>query len=1603
MEVTGNILNNRYKLLESIASGRLSNVYRAVDLEINKDVAVKIYKKTAGAFHIEDKIRFNLEGTALAEINHPNVIKIFEIGESDDQHLPRTSYLVMEYLTGKNLQDILKARKTLPLAISVNIIIEICKALEAVHSHGLTHKNINPGNIFLSDITDNDDLGFLKLIDFNLSRLIIPVENNDKKVNETLYYISPEQGGILKKGIDERSDLYSLGIIFYELLTGAPPYRSDKIGKILHEHIAKIPELPRKINPDIPEILEKIILKLINKDPEKRYQSSYGLLSDLNSYSSGEEILVVGMDDTGIRLSYRTDLIGRKTELQCLKKNYDRAMNGEKNLCLISGEAGSGKTRLVEELKEQITSIDLYLIHVKCFQGENKTPFGPFVEILKFFIRSFNLFPRKNRERISFCIKKRIGALSRLLVHLNPEIENIIDYTDDVVNLEPYRENIRFLVVVSHFFQIIAECLNGMVLVIEDLQWADKESIKLINRISEDIAHVPLFIIGTYRNEEVAPGEDLESFIGSAVENRNTVTEINCNPFDATSMREFIAGLLHEDEENVSELTSFILPRSGGNPFYSVEVLKHLVNEKALKSINGRWQIDRSILYNIEIPDTIIDIILKKISLLTENEKKLLTAAATIGKEFNIELLIRLMGSGIESDIKPFIKREENSEIVLMIDRAISYQLVHKLQDEGASLNFTHDRIRDAFYQSAEKNELKELHLKIAKYLEEVYTKDKGTIFDLAYHYIRSGKEEKIIKYAIVGARKAESNFANYEAYKLYSVIHDTLEENFDMTEDKYKQLWLESMEGMGNSSLITGNNDRAVDIYKRILPFKSDEIEIADIYKQLCSAYFKKGDWINCEEYGRKGLAFLGEKLPVKNMSVIYGIIKEFFIHLLPLFKPKLIHDPESIKFQKNRMKVWYYTTLNWMYALDNLTKFTRSIIKMFNISKRKIGLSVELGMCFGAYASLCMAVPLFRRAIKYHERGLKIREELKDEWGVAQSLQWLGYNYQWMGDYNRSNSCFIDSLKRFKNIGDIWELGIVIHGIDLNYINLGKYDLAMEYLEKFIDLSTESNDVAGICGAYNDIMNIYIETGDYSRAKEWREKYLSLPGSKNLPFHRCYNNIQFGILQILLGNYDEALELLRGAIHSHETNNFIRHYIVNAYTHLAEVSLMKCKTEGKSSKDYYKNLRTAGKLCRNAIRKTKRWKTHYGDALRVSALYNAMLGKYKMADTLFNRSIDLQKSIFRVQKIALSMYDYGIFLLETKEPEKGEMCLLNSYRIFSEINSIEYMKKIREIINIDELYFRTVSREHGVSDKKKFEAVMNLSIELRSIRDRSEFINHLMAKAVELTGAQRGLIFIKNRMEHVELVAGKKVNIGDSSDYPNSIILNTIRNSVPFITSDSIDNNEIIEADILRDYKSVLCVPIVHYDRVLGACYLDNRLSHGVFSSEDLNLISILMNQVATSIVNMKTGPENERNIFPDEYFDISGEPIAITDKFAGDIAENKYFLFSQEGARIVLNYDDIIYFSSHGRHTIIHTEDKDFETPLSISKIENRLSGELFIRIHKQYIVNIKYISQVKHMKWGQYMIYLNDSDDTVLNIGRTFFPLLKEKLQLKKQIL
>ncbi len=820
---TGTLLAQRYRIEERLGEGGMGVVYKAYDTLLDRPVAIK----TLSPHRLGDEgvKRFLREAQSAAKLSHPNIVAIYDVIEEGDNRL-----IVMEYLPG----DTLRERIPLSWAEAVEIGSQVCLALAYAHARGVVHRDIKPENVIIT--AD----GTAKVMDFGLARS----EGRSRLTQTgmivgTVAYIAPEQA--LSGRSDARSDLYSLGAVLYEVVTGKHPFVADDPIVVISMHVNVPPVSPRFYQPEIPPVLEAIILRLLAKDPMARYSSADELAQVLKTALLPGESLDATIPAAAARPSTtslfdmmtRGRLVDREDELATLKNALESMLSGKGQVVLVAGEPGIGKTRLAEELLVYARLRSCLAVSGRCYEQEVNVPYLPFSEAL--------------RGAVQAIPEDRVAALAGPhapeVVKLTPELAQRIPGLSPSPPLEPDQERLRLYDSVAGFLTRVARG-QPVVLMLDDLHWADAATLQLFRYLARRVRTQRLLIVGTYRDVEVDLDHPLSAVL-SEMNRERLYVRVLTRRLSPQHVRAMIQSILQTPEPVSDEFRDLIYRETEGNPFFVEEILKHLVEVGALYIEDGRWQLKP--IEEVDVPQSMREVIGRRLKRVADSCQRVLGLAAVIGRRFRFEVL-------------QAIGELEEAELLDALEEAMGAQLIREESTGGeVEYDFVHALIREVLYDRLSLRRRMTFHQKVGETLERLYAgRIEAVVEDLAHHFTRAPHGEgleKAIHYSLEAARKAMRLFAHEEAARYYQNAVELLAEVGD--ESRLAEVHL----ALAEPFVYLGNTDSAVAAYERTLKFyerHGTPSQVARVQRLIGRALRRHREWKAASPYLERALEHL-------------------------------------------------------------------------------------------------------------------------------------------------------------------------------------------------------------------------------------------------------------------------------------------------------------------------------------------------------------------------------------------------------------------------------------------------------------------------------------------------------------------------------------------------------------------------------------------------------------------------------------------------------------------------------------------------------------------------------------------------------------------------
>ncbi len=721
--------DGRYEVQRFLGEGGKKKVYLAHDSLLDRDVAFALIK-TEGLDEA-GRTRISREAQAMGRLgSHPHIVAVFDLGLEEGQ-----PYMVSELMGGGDVEGVIAEAPDhkLPIDRAIEIAISVCRALTFAHERGIVHRDLKPGNVWLTaDGTAKiGDLGLAVAVD--RSRL-----TQAGMMVGTVSYMPPEQA--MGGEVTPKADLYALGAMLYEMVTGRPPFLGDDPIAIIGQHINTPPVAPSWHSGECPRPLEALIMRLLSKDPSERPESATDVLAALEAIDvsaveapSDREAQVLDSLAGGV-------FVGRQSEMGELKAALEDALSGRGRLVTLVGEPGIGKTRIAQELATYAGLRQCQMLWGRCYEGVGAPAYWPWVQAIRSYVREQD--PQE--------LRSVMGAGAADIAEIVSDITEVLPDVKPPPQLEP--EQARF-----RLFDSITAFLKGagrrqpLVLILEDLHWADRESLLLLEFVTRELANARLLVIGTYRDVEVSRGHPLSQTLGELTRER-------------LFQRILLRGLSQEDVGRFIELVSGAKPprnmieavyrQTEGNPLFVTEIVRLLVQEGVLTgdhSTDPRRE-GTTDTWSVRIPEGVREVIGRRLDRLSERCNQILTIASVIGREFSIDQL------------KPLIDDLTEDRLMEVLEEALAARVIEELPRSVGRYQFTHALIQETLAEELSATRRVRLHARIAEALEALYgDQAEAHASELAHHYAEAQTvlgAEKLVMYSLMAGERAQASYA---------------------------------------------------------------------------------------------------------------------------------------------------------------------------------------------------------------------------------------------------------------------------------------------------------------------------------------------------------------------------------------------------------------------------------------------------------------------------------------------------------------------------------------------------------------------------------------------------------------------------------------------------------------------------------------------------------------------------------------------------------------------------------------------------------------------------------------------------------------------------
>jgi len=1470
-------LFGNFQLFEQISESQKSYVYRAEDLKDHKPVVLKILKRE---FHSDFQIaRTRQEIQLVQNLNIEGIISVNGMIQIESEIA-----VILEDKAGISLRDFLKSNQ-ISIEDFFSIAIQLTDTLTKIHAKNIIHRDIKPHNIIVSLKDYSIDRCYIT--DFGISGVFQDESldiYNPKTIEGSLPYISPEQTGRMNLSVDYRSDIYSLGVTFYEILTKTVPFVSSDPLELIHSHIAIEPTALNELRVDIPYKLNQLILKMLYKSPENRYQSANGLKLELETlqelYLAKKNLsdFVIGSLDFSNKFVYPQKIFGRDSQIKELISSYINVCEGKNELMLVSGSPGIGKSRVIHEIQKSIVGSRGYFISGKYELLRKDVPFSSIIQAFQDLIRQILTESEERQLERSKALLTSLKSNVQVIIDIIPELEILVGKQPSLTELNPEETQNRFYHSFNLFVRALASMHSPIVLFLDDLQWADQPSLDLMKNILSDKSVQYLFPIFAFRDNETRSGHPFQILVQDLKKVNCKINEIHLDPLNITHVKSLVEHLTGGRKES-EEIAKIAYLKTGGNPFFLNQFLTSLYDDKIVIFESGsgwKWDFDR--MRKLSVTENVIDLMASKIIKLSREAQNLLKLCACVGNRFSLEFLAEIMGYEFE---KTFQIIKETIDEGLITPILSSYRTIR--MDDGLVCKFYHDRIHEAAYSLLDDSEKVQYHKKIGyKYLAQL-KKDPSNnkIYYITDQLNEASSDinsfDKIKELAELnfksGAKALESG-AHQPAYKYFKQAFLLICDISDIWNTHYDLVFTILLKAQETSYLCSDylETEHFNNLLLRNSKSINDQVKIYEIMIKTCMA---KYDLRNAIIQGLQILKKLNISFPNKP-NPLHALISLIKVKIRIFFMKDKIEELPILKDEKIESSIRILSALNSAAYWNQPALLPLLILKTVRLSL-KHGNNIHSPYNYTGLGLIYASLEMYNASYEIGITALKISDNQFYN-KMRPRTQFVFYTFisPWRNTIRTSVQKLADIYKSAMHVGDI-EFASHTALVAGYYTFLSGTELAEAELEvdKYMNFSNDLVQDTDL-----KLLKLYRQTisfltgqeefegslqGQYFDEKNYLLGFEKLNDRTSL-FHYYLTNLT---LNFLLGNYTIALEF--GDLNLKTVDGGLAVFaVMNTYFYdsLNRIELMR------SSKSLHIRKKCLKQISANLKKLTKAAKSapsnYLGKKLLVEAELACLNKNFQTAVYLYEEAIkDLKENLF-LQDYALALELAGRFYARSALKKSSNTYLIQARNAWSLWGASTIIKNFdTRYSGINESYQKNLSISDDTSVSQSlvsnidYSTIMKFSHLISSEIDFNVLVHRILSMAMENAGAQKGSLILEWNGELCILASGKTgskmlkkdpIPIDKSDEIPTSII--------NYVSSTK-ENVILAEADragiFIKDHyvqknhvKSVLCAPIIYKKKVSGILYLENNLLSNAFPEERVEMLSMLSSQAAISIDN-------------------------------------------------------------------------------------------------------------------------------------------------------
>lgn len=1482
-----------YQILQKIFDGSNASVYRAIQVDTNTPVIIKLLKADNPSLKQIAKLKHEYE--VAGGIKLDGVVKPYAL-----EHCEHSFALISDDFGGVSLRDLMAGKK-LELATFFAIAIQLCQIVGQIHQRGIIHKDIKPQNIIVHPQTLQ-----VKITGFGIASLL-PQESRKigypALLEGTLAYMSPEQTGRMNRCLDYRTDFYSLGVTFYEMLTGVLPFASNDPLELVHCHLTRKPvDLCQRA--DIPAMLSNITLKLLAKTSEERYQSAFGLKADIEEclrqwQASGRiAAFTLGQNDVSEKFQISPKLYGRENEIEAVWAAFQRTIHGHKEAVLVAGCAGVGKSSLIQEIQKMITRQKGYFVAGKFEHLKRSIPYSALFQAFTELIRQLLTEPENKILLWKEKLLQALGSNGQVLIDVIPEVELVIGPQHPVADLGPGESQNRFLLVLRDFVSLFAQMDHPLVMFLDDLQWVDSASLNLVKLILSDAEASNLFFIGAYRDNEIDAVHPLSMALEEFAKEGIRVTSICLHPLNIEQIAVLLAETLHCAPERTMPLAGIICQRTQGNAFFVKEFLHTLYQQGFLQfDVEcGKWTWDIEKIHDMEITDNVVELMASKLQRLNETTQNVLKLAACIGNQFELKILSIVYEKSPAATFFDFWEALREGFLLPLAEAQKFFHnefwanadwLQQNIDEQPLGYKFSHDRVRQAAYSLMSEQQRKQVHYKIGKLLLQNATpkETEERLFDIVFHLdfasalVSECKDRETLSHLNWQAgKKAKSSTAYASAARYLEMGIQFLPTT--RWETHYDVVFSLHME-LAQCEYLQGNFEKAEHLFEILLRQAQSKIDRAKVYDTQIVLYTNMGKYAEAIATGIAALdSFAMKVCKHPGMWTLVCEIQKVRRRLGRRSAAELLHLPVMTEAEK-------LATVNLLRDLIPPAYFTNKnlfalIIMKIVAASLQWGNSTDSIIGYAGYGVILSSQGYAQQGYEFGKLAIALSEKFSNMDHLGQSYYIFASLISiWRDNVRMSVPLAEKAYKILLESGNLIHAGYAISA-HLFYLCIGGYPLNEigEKVQKYLGFLTKIKD--------HDRADYFIVVRQKIQAWEKDSEdptsfshdgydelqhAAAMQGKKDLsPLQWYYLNKMETL--VMFEKYPQALAIAEKSKELVDQGVFLgllqvpQHY----FYHSLILAALYAQAPLPQKVEYL------AVVARNQ-KKMRAWARHCRQNflhkyLLVEAEMERARQRGKTAGALYDQAIHLAAENGYTNDLALSHELAARFYFAQRLDVMAAAHLQQSCYFYLQWGA---KAKVKSLQHKYPHLFQTAAKNAAAvdgSDTLITTSRENVALDLHTVLKASQAISQeivldklltrLISIMMENAGAQRGVLLLirenKVVVEAEKIVDKDTATIVRSSaceqkvSLPQSIINYVKRTGESIVLPNAGKDNLFANDPYVSENKakSVLCSAIFKQAQPMGILYLENNLTTNAFTPQRLQILETLSSQAAISLEN-------------------------------------------------------------------------------------------------------------------------------------------------------